>query len=733
MKIGFYFVHNDIDIGFYNPIGFAHLVSYLRNNSNVEFDALYYEHIGDCRFAESLDVMGLTVQSQDFEEAKSIAENLKKANPDLLVLLGGRHISHFPRTLPECVDIGVIGEGELTFKELMELLDREKKFPAENLKQIRGIVFRDESGRLVQTPPRELVCNMDELGLPDRSIFSMDKDPYLFTSRGCPYKCSFCSASEFWKRPRYFSPEYVCKDIAGILERQPDLRVLGIGDDLFVADITRVEKIKDVLHTDGVFKKYDLQMFCQVRAHLINERLCKLLQQMRITATSFGFESVSDRLLKILKPNMEVSVENNLKALDMLKNFNITVCCSFVIGVPGETEDIVRKTFETILRLMEQNEIVVPHVNILMPMPNTLFWRYAEEAGLINVNNMRWSRLRYFCSFRDSVFQTPEELAQARLENKSVYLNEENVKEEKLLELIIHYENIIEKELQKRKSHPKLPYPDYVHVDLSNKKGSFASMLNRIEEGAKVLECGCSGGHMTQALARKNCRVDAIDKNDNIAQMAYPFAEKVLVGNLDDEDFIISINNDCYDYIILSDILHFLDNPMQTTLLLKEKLKPNGRIIAMIPNMKHGSELLKKMLCAADTCHHELPLSNSLEDLFSIVEFFNKSKLFIESFDVVRLPVDHPATGLDETKLKKEMVDMVSCGSTADFWQFVICARNMANSNEINNADSIYSRFFPSSAVPIAIAACGSSEHSPAAKATLLSRIKGALEKYRIR
>lgn len=730
MKIGFYFVHNDIDIGFYRPIGFAHLVSYLRNNSNVEFEALYYEHIGDCRFAESLDVMGLTVQSQDFEEAVSIAENLKKANPDLLILLGGQHISHFPQTLPACVDIGVIGEGEITFKELMELLDRKKELPVESLKQIKGLIFRDKGGQLIQTAPRELVNNMDELGLPDRTIFPLDKSPYLFTSRGCPYRCSFCSSAEFWKRPRYFSPEYVCKDIISILERQPNLSLLGIWDDLFVADIDRVEKIRDILHADGIFRKYDLQMFCQVRAHLINERLCKLLQQMRITATSFGFESVSDSLLKMLKPNIEVSVENNLKALETLKKFNIPVCCSFVIGVPSETEDIVRKTFETILQLMEENELVVPHVNILMPMPNTLFWRLAEEKGLIDVNNMEWSRLRYFCNFRDSIFKTPEQWAEARLRNNSVYLNEDNVEEEKLLELIVHYENIIEKEMQKRKSHLKLPYRDYVHVDLSNKKGSFALMLNQIEEGARVLECGCSGGHMTGVLARKNCHVDAVDCDDTVAQMAYQFAEKILVGDLDDEDFVLSIEKSCYDYIILSNVLHFLDNPVQTTLLLKKKLKSTGRIIAMIPNMKHGSELLKKMLYNTGTTHDGLYSKSQLQDFFSVVEFFNKSKLFVESFDVVRLPIDHPATGLDRTKLKKEMVEIAGRENMADFWQFVICARNTAVSDESNSADAIYNRFFPSAA-PVAVAAYNSSKNSPATEAALLTKIKGILRRHK--
>lgn len=740
MKIGFFQVVNSIDVYYHYPLNYAYLKSYLKAHLESDFEFVFLPPQPPFTLVKNLNILCISCYSQDFDDAKAAAVEFKKSNPDLLILLGGLHITHFPETLPVSVDIGVIGEGEITFLELMKLYAEDKRLAPEALKSIKGVIFRDSSGRLIQTEARDLIENLDELGFPDRNSYPTREKPYLFgvrgcpshlfTSRGCPYKCSFCSSTEFWKKPRYFSPEYVCEDIKNIVRKFPDLQLLSILDDLFVVDRKRLRKIRDILRNDGIFQNFNFEMGCQIRANLVDEDLCKLLQELRIFSVGFGFESISDRFLKILKPS--ASVESNLKALDLLRKFNIRASCSFMIGVPEETEDYIKEMFEFIIDLISQEKIIEAHVNILMPMPNTIFWKEAERRGLVDPENMQWSRLRHWPNFRDSTITTPEQWAASRLKNNSIYLNENCVRHERLLELLVQYENKVIDEMEKRK--PRTPYMYYAYINLSDKNNTHTLMIDKVKDGSCVLECGSSGGHMTRILAQKKCTVDCIEIDKTIAHMAYQFARNIYVADLEDVNFLKTLENSSYDFIICGDILEHLRRPADCLMLLKEKLKPDGKITASIPNVAHGSIRLKLLKGRFEYEQSGLLDNAHLRffDFYSMIELFNNAELHIDSIEAVRIPLEHPIANIDISKYEDSIIQKIKEDKTFDIFQYVICARNMTVSGEVNNADSLFNGLFSPTA-PIAIAACGLPERSAAAKATLLSRIKGVLEKYRIR
>ncbi len=723
IRIGFHLVLNAVDISYYYPLAFSYLKSYLEAYLGHSFEAVLLNSL-ESSIADAVDILCLSVYSQDFDDAKIITDKFKKLNSNLIIILGGQHITHFPETLPVSVDVGVIGEGEITFLELMRLYAKDKKLAPEALKSIDGLVFRDSSGRLIQTEPRQLIENLDTLALPDRDCYPDDKAPYLFTSRGCPYRCTFCSSSEYWKKVRYFSAEYVCNDIKNICRKKTDLKLLGIWDDLFVDNRTRLREIRDILHNDGIFQNASFEMACQIRAHLVDEDLCKLLQQLHITSVSFGFESVSDKFLSMLKPT--ATVQNNLDALELLKRFNLPVCCSFIIAVPGETEKDVRNTYELILDLMSQDKLVEPHVNFLMPMPNTIFWKEAEKKGLIDVKNMRWSRLRYFCNFRDSIYKSPKEWASTRLKNNSIYLNEDYLKEERLLELIVHYENKIIREMEERRAQARPPYPHYVYIDLADKNNAHTLMIDKVGDGSCVLECGSLGGHTTRILAQKKCTVDCLEIDKTVAYMAYQFARRVYVADSEDANFLKTLENSSYDFIICGDILEHLKRPADCLMLLKEKLKPDGKIIVSIPNVTHGSIRLKLLKGRFEYEQSGLLDRSHLKffDFYSMVDLFNNAKLHIDSLDVVRIPLEYPMANIDLSEYKAAVIEEIKQDPTSDVFQYVICISNMTSLNDINNADLLYNQLFPPSAAPIPIAACVPHKHSPAANKSVLSKIK---------
>lgn len=144
------------------------------------------------------DLVGVSASSLNIKQAVTLAREIKKHRP-LPLLLGGVHISALPLTLPDEFDVGVIGEGEQTFIELLQAFQADGGLAPERLRRIPGLVFR-EAGRLVQTPRRPPIADLSEVPPPDRSVLRGDfRRAHVLTSRGCPYHCRFCSSRVFWE------------------------------------------------------------------------------------------------------------------------------------------------------------------------------------------------------------------------------------------------------------------------------------------------------------------------------------------------------------------------------------------------------------------------------------------------------------------------------------------------------------------------------------------------------
>jgi len=695
LKIGFLQLFYSCDLSHLHPLTFAYLKSYLDAHSTQPFEIKYLEKHDILENNYNVDLLCFSCLSQDFDDVIFLSKKFKENNPDKSIFLGGFHISSFPETLPVDVDVGVIGEGELTFLNLINAYCNDKEKFYAKLYEIDGIIFRDSSGEFIKNRPVNFIENLDSLPLPDRSIFSDNaKQPYLLTSRGCPYSCTFCSSRVFWNKPRFFSPEYICNDIKTIMGLYNIPDVIGLWDDLFVADRKRLYEIRDILYKEGILR--NIQLACNIRANLMDEDLCVLLHQLRITAVSFGFESGVDRILKSLKPH--VSVETNLKALDLLSQYNISACCSFIFGIQGELEKDINETYELILNLIKNDKLYRPIVNIFMPMPDTVFWDQAESMGLIDVNNFRWSSMRHYASFRDSTFDTPEEWAQARVKNRSIYMNENNVSEQLLLEMIIDYEHKISDALNEQSRKNKPPYLYYSLIDLKQPYNAQSIVLSKVKDSSDVLEYGSSGGHMTKVLADKKCKVDCIEIDRKVAYMAYQFAENVYVADLEGDSFFKEkIGVKSYDYILFCDVLEHLNNPQKCLSAIKEKLKDNGKVLASIPNVAHGSVRLKLLKGKFEYEESGLLDQSHLRffEFYSIIDLFNESGFFIEEFDLVRIPLEHPLSKINLEEFDPNIVQQVRLDKTSDVFQYVITARKMHKQDDVNIPEILFKKNFP--------------------------------------
>lgn len=165
------------------------------------------------------DVVGISAKSQNFVSASIVARLIKEINKHIIVIVGGPHPSMVgPEVLKDShFDIAVRGEGERTIVEMLKAIDNQGSF-----QKITGIIFR-EGEKIIETPPRELICDLDSLCFPydyatdilkdyekyDKSCFA-----FVFATRGCPYDCFFCGSRYIWGRKvRHRSVENVTKEI----------------------------------------------------------------------------------------------------------------------------------------------------------------------------------------------------------------------------------------------------------------------------------------------------------------------------------------------------------------------------------------------------------------------------------------------------------------------------------------------------------------------------------------
>ena len=386
------------------PLGLASIATYLR-----EYGGFDHTRIIDANFDDILrevrkyspDMVGISSMSHYYKEAIETAAEVKK-ELDVPVINGGVHISSLPGSLAKVFDVGILGEGEEALMEMLELYEKEGSLPREGLRDIRGIVYRDD-GRLIKTGLREQIKPLDRIPLIDREFLNkryfrkrwiageMRKGvgATMLTSRGCPYRCVFCNTSRFWQKLRFHSPERVCEEVRYLVD---DYKVehIQIWDDLFTINRRRLREIAKLLKEEGL--KGRVTFHCHPRANLMDDEICGLLKDLGVTTINFGFESGSERMLHYLKGG-SVTVEDNKRAVVLGKKYGFSVVGSLIFGSPGETLEDMRKTLEFIDFFDKAGGDNLWHF-VMTPFPGTPIWEIAMERGVVS-EDMDWSLLRH--------------------------------------------------------------------------------------------------------------------------------------------------------------------------------------------------------------------------------------------------------------------------------------------------------------------------------------------------
>jgi radical SAM superfamily enzyme YgiQ (UPF0313 family) len=333
---------------------------------------------------EDPDILGFSVLLSAAKEAPRIAERVKAENPNITIVFGNFHATfNAERILKKYpfVDVVARGEGEYISLELAKCLEKNG-----NLAEVEGITYRNK-GKIVSTPDRPLIKNVDSLPFPDRNlthvqytsaIFGVKVNTKKFTtlisSRGCPFGCSFCGIRKFARgmwRPR--SVENVIEELE-LLQSEGYEQFL-FADDNFTLNAKRVSKLCRRIREEGM----DIEWFCDSRVDHVSYDMFREMVRAGCRCLFFGIESANQRILDYYKKG--ITPEQSQSAVRKARKAGIDIIVgSFIVGAPDET----RREIVNTLQFANKLNIDVPDVNILGAHTGIDIWNDLVARGLID-------------------------------------------------------------------------------------------------------------------------------------------------------------------------------------------------------------------------------------------------------------------------------------------------------------------------------------------------------------
>ncbi len=314
------------------------------------------------------DVIGLTMVTPGYLKGYALIKQLKADFPQAKLIVGGPHVSmkltEILNEIPE-VDVGFISEAEQSLPTYLK---------AGNPKKIKGVVFRDGK-KLVFNPP-ELELNVNKLGWPKYEKFDLSKySPVsLYTSRGCPFRCVFCTIGKFNQsrfRPR--SSESVVEEIRHWYDRGQ--RLFPIEDDNFCFDDKRIYDLCDAIEATN-FKGVTFALGQGVRADKADRRLLQRMYDVGFKYATIAVEGGNDKVLRALRKGETIGrIEQTIKDACEI---GYEVRLLFVVGAKGETWSDI----EDSLRIAEKYPVMYSRFNNLLPIPGTELYDWVEGEKL---------------------------------------------------------------------------------------------------------------------------------------------------------------------------------------------------------------------------------------------------------------------------------------------------------------------------------------------------------------
>ena len=379
------------------PLGLLYIAATLLKDNHEVYILDYLienfteEHLAGFIKDKKIELVGISVVTPLANQAKTVSEIIRKNFPEIKIIMGGPHPTLLPEeTLKNCpaVDFLTLGEGELRLPKLIASLNEN------NFNSLDGLAFRQEN-EIVINPVAEYIEDLDRLPFPARHLVDLEKysrkmasrhfpATTMFTTRGCPFHCIYCSKPISGKMFRKRSPENVIKEIE-LLKRDFGIKEIIFYDDTITFDRERIWKICQLL----IEKRLNIKWKCETRVNLVDKELLQKMKEAGCYMIAFGIESGSQRVLDILRKGITLQQIEN--AVGWANSASISVLGYFMLGIPGETEEEIEAT----IKLAKRLNIDYAQFSIATAFPGTELYEIAKKAGKIDTD---WSKSFYALS-----------------------------------------------------------------------------------------------------------------------------------------------------------------------------------------------------------------------------------------------------------------------------------------------------------------------------------------------
>lgn len=371
----------------YPPLGLAYIGAVLEKNGHTVkiFDLTLNSKIPlENKMKEIVEffpnVVGISAMSHSYDNAIRIAEYIK-IKTGAKIVLGGPHPTIMPDSTLEnkSVDFVIMGEGEETFLEMC------KNLSTGTFHGIDGLCYK-ENGKIVIQSKNNFVSDLDSIPFPARHLMKMadytliddygDKMTTIVSSRGCPYRCTYCYKGLFGVSYRQRSPQNIMDEIKHCMKNF-GYKSFYFVDDLFTMNAKRVDVLTHTIKSE----KLNIRWQCLARVNNATPEMFKQMKDAGCYKVHFGIESGDQEIIN--KVQKGITLDQVRNAVKCCKDAGIRTKGYFMLGLPGDTIDTMQHTLDFAAELQLDDSMF----SITTPFPGTELWNSIDKSKIASLSD----------------------------------------------------------------------------------------------------------------------------------------------------------------------------------------------------------------------------------------------------------------------------------------------------------------------------------------------------------
>lgn len=370
-------------LGIFPSLALAGLAAWVRQHGYpVGLIDLHVENLMPADAADRVrdfnpDIVALTSKTLGWPAVIEIAQMVRQAAPRARVVVGGPHMSIYPKESMswDCFDLAVVGDGEETF---LELCDRYES--GSDWDDVPGTVVRRADGEVVQNPARPLPKDINRYPMPAWDLLPVTDyhcltllKPFatMVTTRGCPWHCGYCS-QVYSEKLRFREVELVVDEME-FLERSYGVREIVFFDETFTIGKRRMLKFSEEVQRRGLKVKFNIR----ARVDTVDRDVVRALKKAGLRSIHMGVEAGTDRVLKIM--NKQITREQTEQAFRICREEGVDTRGYFMVGYYDATPDDV----EDMISFASGLGLDWASFSVATALPATDLYRIAQERGYV--------------------------------------------------------------------------------------------------------------------------------------------------------------------------------------------------------------------------------------------------------------------------------------------------------------------------------------------------------------